>query len=124
MLVNIILKSKNLKRINLSRGFSLTHECLTGQPDEFLKNYTNLIENKLLRVDDHQLKSVKFLNQFYNQILTYECQPCQTRTNTATVSLFDLFKRQKKQTDEIIPNLKGIYLYGGVGWIRIFKVIL
>ncbi len=122
MIVNLVLKCSNLKRIQLARCFSLSSKKCTGQQNEFLKNYTNLVENKLLRVDEHQLKTVQFLNQFYNKILTYEMKPCQTASTPTPISLFNLFKQKKKLPDVIVPNLKGVYLYGGVGQTSPFTI--
>ena len=80
-----------------------------------LNRYNSLVEGKLLRRDEHQFNSVVKLNSFYNELLGYEIK---RKSSMPSFSLFgSLFgnKTEKNKSTLAQPDLKGIYLYGGVG---------
>lgn len=99
---------------------SLSSKTTTHLPERnsFLNSYNSLLENNLIRRDEHQIQSVLKLNDFYNKALTYDItknrnQPKQNESFTWT----GIFKKQqpKKNAELREPSLKGVYLYGGVG---------
>ena len=80
-----------------------------------LNRYNSLVEGKLLRRDEHQFNSVLKLNSFYNELLGYEIK---RKSSAPTFSLFgSLFGKKSDNNKSSLaqPDLKGIYLYGGVG---------
>jgi predicted ATPase len=88
----------------------------TIENDLLLKRYNNLVETNLLKRDEHQYKSVLKLNSFFNQLIAYEKKA--VATNTPIFSLFNSFLSRyttKNNAELPKPDLKGIYLYGGVG---------
>lgn len=76
--------------------------------NKLIQQYTSLVDANLLRQDEHQLKVVHKLNDFYNKLLDYDLN----RTNSTSLATYfkSFISKETKQ-----EKLKGIYLYGGVG---------
>lgn len=99
---------------------SLSSKSTTDLPEanKFLNSYNSLLENNLIRRDEHQIQSVLKLNDFFNKTLTYDITQNrnQPKSQNESFSWGSMFKRQQPKKLELRePSLKGVYLYGGVG---------
>lgn len=119
-MIHLLRKSlRHSQFIVVFRSFSAT-PFANNTPNSFLQNYNLLVESKILRVDEHQLESVKKLNKFYNKLLDYEHKP---NVSGGLSKLFSFFDKNSKQNNSLEPSLKGVYLYGGVGeWLRVLLI--
>ena len=95
-----------------------------------IENYKNLVDNKLISYDPQQYDVVLRLNDFYKKIMSIDLNErtqmkkneLSNRASLSSTSKLNIFNslfinRQRNQSrqNEISIDLKGIYLYGGVG---------
>jgi len=108
MLKNIIFKTKHLK---LNRLISTTN-IKNNEKNKLLNQYTNLIDANLLRRDEHQLKAVEQLNEFYNKLIDHKLDNYNNNNENKKSFFRSIFFNNDNKK---LETLKGIYLYGGVG---------
>lgn len=89
-----------------------------------LDKYDQLVKSNQIKYDAKQFEIVHNLNQFYQKILTYE--PTKINKNklqTALKNFFLKFQNEQSQKDKSFQvEVKSVYLYGGVGKLRIIFV--
>ncbi|WVO14581.1 hypothetical protein L204_102216 [Cryptococcus depauperatus] len=82
-----------------------------------LSRYEHLVEDRVLRPDDHQKEIIKHLQRLWDDLKDYDPGPVPPRSATAPSSASKLFYRTTDRS-EIVPSSnvpKGLYLYGSVG---------
>lgn len=93
----------------------------TSSKGILIERYHELIDSKKFRYDRKQFDTLFMLSSFYRQILDYQIpnKPFWSTNKTFNTFLKIFFKTN---TENDMPKIKSIYLYGGVGkFINKFK---
>ena len=91
------------------------NETMINKNESLLSKYHETIEKNFFQKDPHQLAVVQKLDDFHSKIISYTPSP-QTETSSIFASFKGIFSKDKAKNIELIPpQIKGIYLYGGVG---------
>ena len=117
----LVLTAHSIKLLYSNQtNFVRNSTTATTDVNKFLNSYNSLLDNNLLRRDEHQIQSVAKLNEFYNKVLTYDISRNRATQPKLTTSnffggMFQTKSKSKPRLELREPTLKGVYLYGGVG---------
>lgn len=106
-----------LTRFGWKRAFSTRHGRVSGP----LKDYMKLVEQQQLKMDEHQLLTVRLLQNMHDRLRNYDLnQYTSPSTGAQTKSSWftSLFKTKQKSVisnDTFKDHEQGLYMYGSVG---------